>query len=250
MAKVLSIALRKGGSGKTTTAVNLATALQLEGKRTLLIDLDPQANATMSVGINPSEVEVSINTLLTNATTPTNEAIHTTSFGLDVIPSVEALAKTEMGMTATSTGVLKPIIEELNDNYDFIIIDTPPSQSYLTTSALFVSNGVIIPLQGHYLALQGLQQVIDDIGALRVGLNPKLKIEGILPVMINTNTNIAKTVLDEAKNKYGDLLYPIEVKYSVKHTEATLVGLPTVIYAKEQAQEYIKLAREVIKQNG
>jgi chromosome partitioning protein len=244
MARKISITLRKGGSGKTTTAVNLATALHLLGKKTLLVDLDPQANATLSVGVDPIALPRNINHLFTTIDVAPLDVITQTSFGLDVIPAHPDLSQTEAGMKATQIGLLRSLMEPLEDLYDFIIIDTPPSESYLAVNALAVANGVIIPLQAHYLALQGLAQALAQIEQVRKGLNPEIRVAGILPTLVNARTNISKTVLDEVKNIYPHLLYPFEIDYSVKHPEASLAGQPIVLYdpAHQGSLAYMKLA--------
>jgi chromosome partitioning protein len=248
MAKKIAITLRKGGSGKTTTAVNLATALQLKGKRVLLIDLDPQANATLSVGIDPTTLPKHINHLFTSIDTQPQEVIVKTHFGLDVLPSHPDLAQTEAGMKATQVGVLRGLLDPLEDTYDFIIIDTPPSESYLAVNALASADLVVIPIQAHFLALQGLAQALTQIEQVKSGLNPNLKIAGILPTMVNQRTNISKTVLDEVKANYPNLLYPFEVDYSVRHSESNLAGLPLVIYepTHQGAIAYTRLAETLL----
>jgi len=247
MSKVISIALRKGGSGKTTTAVNLASALQLKGYKTLLIDLEHTANATISVGIDPFTLPSSINTLFTDVGAQPQDVLVKTEYGLTVLPATEDLEQTEAGMTATHIGLLKPIIEALRDSFDFIIIDTPPGKSYLSLSALVASDYVLIPLQTHYLAMQGLMRILDDVRKIKNGLNPHLEILGILPTMVQPNTNIARTILKTVQGQYTNLVLPLEIKYSVKHAEASLIGKPIVIYSPthEGAQEYFKLAEVV-----
>jgi len=249
MAKKIAISLRKGGSGKTTTAVNLATALHKKGKKTLLVDLDPQANATISVGVDPLSLTKHINTLFTDINTKIEEAIIKTSFGLPILPAHPDLAETEAGMRATQIGLLKGLLEPINKNFDYIVIDTPPAESYLTVNALAVADEVIIPLQAHYLAMRGLQEAIEEIEQVKQGLNPKLKVAGILPTMVSNRTNIAKTVLETVKEAYRGLVYPFQVAFSIKHTEATLAGLPIIIYdPKHQGSlVYMQLADLVIK---
>ena len=251
MAKVIAVTLRKGGSGKTTTSVNLATALQLKGKRTLLVDLDPQANATISVGIDPMTLPYHINTLFTDINTKTHEAIVKTSFNLDILPSHPNLAETEAGMRATQIGLLKGLLEPVKDSYDYIVIDTPPAESYLTVNAMAVADEIIIPLQAHYLAMRGLQ---DEVEQVKHGLNPTLKIAGILPTMVHNRTNIAKTVLEAVTEAYKGLLYPLQVEFSIKHAEATLAGLPIVIYDPQHQGSivYMQLADTVMRggENG
>ena len=250
MAKKIAINLRKGGGGKTTTAVNLATALHKKGKRTLLVDLDPQANATISVGIDPIALSKHINSLFTDITVKTKDAIVKTSFGLSILPSHPDLAETEAGMRATQIGLLKGLLEQVERDYDYIIIDTPPAESYLTINALAVANEIIIPLQAHFLAMRGLQEAIKEIEQVKKGINPTLKIAGILPTMVSNRTNIAKTVLEAVTEAYNGLVYPFQVDFSIKHAEATLAGLPIIIYdPKHQGSlVYMQLADKVIKE--
>ena len=244
MAKKIAVTLRKGGSGKTTTAVNLATALQQKGKRVLLIDLDPQANATISVGIDPMTLPRHINTLFTDINTQASEVIIQSSFNLPLLPSHPDLADTEAGMRATQVGLLKGILEPLEANYDFIVLDTPPSESYLTVNALTVADEIVIPLQAHYLAIKGLQDVLNEIEQVKQGLNPTLKVAGILPTMVNPRTNISKTIIEAIKENYPTLLYPMQIEFSIKHAEASLAGLPIVLYDADHqgSKAYTKLA--------
>lgn len=248
MAKKIAVTLRKGGSGKTTTAVNLATALHKKGKKVLLVDLDPQANATLAVGIDPTSLPLNINHLFTRIDLQPQEVIIETSFGLPILPSHPDLAQTEAGMKATQVGVLKGLLEPLEKLYEYIVIDTPPSESYLTVNALASADEVLIPLQAHYLALQGLAQALTQVEQVKNGLNPSLKIAGILPTMVNARTNISKAVIDEVKANYPKLLYPIEIDYSVKHSEASLAGQPIIIYDPSHAGAiaYMKLAETVL----
>jgi len=244
MAKKIAVVLRKGGSGKTTTAINLATALHTKGKKVLLIDLDPQANATISVGIDPLTLKKHINTLFIDINTQPQETIVKTTFNLDLLPAHPDLADTEAGMRATQVGLLKGLLEPLERLYDFIIIDTPPSESYLTVNALAVADEVVIPLQAHFLAMRGLQDVLDEVEQVKKGLNPRLKVAGILPTMVNQRTNISKTVLEAVGGQYKTLLYPIQIDFSIRHAEASLAGLPIVLYDKEHqgSKAYYKFA--------
>lgn len=249
MARVIAVTLRKGGSGKTTTSVNLATALTLKGKKVLLVDLDPQANATISVGVDPTTLSKHINTLFTDIDTQASEVIVKTDFGLYLLPSHPDLADTEAGMKATQIGLLKGLLDPLDDSFDYIVIDTPPSESFLTVNALAVADEVLIPLQAHFLALKGLQDVLDEVEQVKKGLNPKLKVAGILPTLVNSRTNVSKIIIEDIKDKYGQLLYPLRVDFSIRHAEASLAGKPIVIYdPKHQGSlAYLKLADLIIK---
>lgn len=244
MSKVISIALRKGGSGKTTTAVNLAAALHKSGKKTLLIDLDSQCYATLACGIDPMTFTRNIDTLFTDTHVTPQQVVINTAFGLPLIPAHPEFAKTSMGMTASQTGVLKPIIDVLKKEYEYIILDTPPSEAVITVAALTASDEVIVPLQVHFFALQGLIQLVDEVKKIQNGLNPKLKIAGILPTMATNRANITKQILKELREAFKELVYPFQVDFSIKHTEASMDGQPIVIFdpAHQGAITYKKLA--------
>jgi chromosome partitioning protein len=229
MARKIAVTLRKGGSGKTTTAINLAAALHQRGSRVLLLDLDPQANATLAVGIDPLSLGKHVDHLFTTLDTDPVDVITQAPCGLSVLPAHPDLSRTEAGMKATQVGMLRGLLEPLEARYDVIVIDTPPSESYLTVNALAAADEVIIPLQAHYLAMQGLAQALTQVEQVRRGLNPKLRVAGILPVMVNARTKISRLVLEEVARTYPELLYPISIDFSVKHIEASLAGEPIVV---------------------
>lgn len=249
MARKIAVSLRKGGSGKTTTAVNLAEALRQKGQQVLLVDLDPQANATISVGIHPGSLKKHINSLFTDINARIEEVIIVTKFGMPLLPSHPDLAKTEAGMHASQIGMLKSILGSIEDKFDFIIIDTPPSESYLTVNALVYIDEIIIPLQAHYLAMRGLEDMLAEIIKVKQGLNPGIRLAGILPTMVSNRTNIAKTILESVQKAYGEFMYPFQVDFSVRHTEASLAGLPILCYepTHQGSIAYRKLAEEVLK---
>ena len=247
VAKIISIVIRKGGVGKTTTAVNLASALQVRGYKTLLVDLDPQANATISVGINPRTLPHSINDIFKDINAKARDIIIKTDYGLSLLPANRDLSKTEAGMTATSTKALKPIIDEVMNDYDYIILDTMPSQSYLSINALVASDSVLVPMETHYLAMEGLEDAMRDISEVKEGLNTNLEIIGILPTKVQPGTNLAKAVLEEVQEKYPTLLLPIQIKLSIKIAEASLNGVPIVISdpTHQGAIDYFTLAQHI-----
>jgi chromosome partitioning protein len=242
------VTLRKGGCGKTTTAVNLAAALQLAGKKTLLVDSDPQANATICVGIDPRALKLSINDLFTSIDVQPMDVIVTTVYGLSVLPSHPDLSKTEAGMQATQVGLLRGMLGPIEDQYDYIIIDTPPSESYLSVAALAYADWVLLPVQAHFLATQALDQAMQDIQRVQRGLNPGLKVKGILFTMVTQRTNICKAVIDDVRSKYPEYVLPIQVGMAIRQVEASLAGEPIVISDPNHPGSiaYRKLAEAVI----
>jgi chromosome partitioning protein len=247
MARKIAVAMRKGGSGKTTTTVNLAAALALRGKRVLLVDLDPQSNATVAVGINPLEAPYHVGQLLADTSIDPRQALYLTEYGLSVLPSHVDLAKTESGMKATDVHAFSSLMEQLEGNFDYIVIDTPPSESMLTANALTYADEIIITLQAHYFAMEGLAQAMEQVEKVKKGLNKNIRVVGVLPTLVNARTNISKTVIDTATNAYPQLVYPFVIEYSVRHPEATLAGVPIVVYEPEHggAVAYKKLAEVV-----
>jgi|SRR5450755_343203 chromosome partitioning protein len=250
MAHIISIALRKGGSGKTTTSVNLAAGLHKKGHRVLLVDLDDQANATMCVGVNPFELERSISTLFTDISLQPQDVILTTDFGLPLLPATQNLEDVAAGMNATSTKELKNILDPLRGEFDYIIIDTQPGHSFMSIGALIASDYVLIPLQAHYLAMEGLARILTDIQKVQHGNtlnsyrgpNPHLQVLGIIPCMVQ-GTNISRGVISKTREDYPGLVLPIEIKLLVDFVNSTLEGVPLVI-AKPQhpgAVEYMEL---------
>lgn len=250
MAKVITITLRKGGSGKTTTAVNLASSLAKHNKRVLLIDLDPQANATASLGID----EVSLPNIAEalQGTKSLKDVIANQPSNFDIVPSNQILAQLEASMAtdpAKYAGVLKHHIEQVKPSYDYILIDTPPSESMLTVTALVASDYAIIPTQAHYLAMHGLQQALELINRVKQGYGANVEILGIVPTMVQTNTNIADLFLEQVGADYGDLLLPYPIPHTIKITESQLAGEPITEYEPHHpaSTAYNKLAKHIIE---
>jgi chromosome partitioning protein len=219
----------------------------LKGHQTLLIDLEHTGNATISVGINPYNLETSIADLFTSIEVKPQDTIIKTSFGLSVMPADGKLEQVEAGMTASMVGILKPIIDPLRESFDFIIMDTPPGKSLLSTSALVASDSVLIPLEPHYLALLGLDEIMGDIAKVKKGLNPNLSILGILPTKVQIKPKVTRDILKEVEQRYPDILLPYRIKFAIKNVAASLQGEPLVIYepTDETAKEYTRLAEAI-----
>ena len=255
-AKKTAIAIRKGGSGKTTTAINLAAGLHKRGYKVLLVDLDDQSNSTMGVGINPFALDKSIATLLTDIHAKTQDTIRHTESGLSILPATPELEQVGAGMNATSMNSLRLILEEIEEDYDYIIIDTQPGHSYLSLSALVAADYVLIPLQAHYLAMEGLTRIMKDISDVqngdapesRRGPNPNLSILGILPVMVQVKTNASQLIIEKVTESYPKLVLPLEIRLSIDFVNASIESKPLVFSRPNHpgAQSYLALADLVI----
>ena len=254
MAKVITVTLRKGGSGKTTTAVNLASGLAKHGKKVLLVDLDPQANATVSVGLEGIESDPNITDVL-QGQKQLAEATHDTGKGFDIVPSYERLSQLEATMATdhktygqTIKQILKPALKE----YDYIVIDTPPSENMLTIAALVASDYALVPTQAHYLAMHGLQQALDMILRTKQGYELDIEILGILPTMVQTGTNIAELFMEKVNLDYGLMVLPYPIPHTIKITESQLAGEPIIDYDPHHPASiaYMKLAKHVTERGN
>ena len=243
MAKVIAVAMDKGGSGKTTTAVAVATGLHQRQRRVLLIGLDPQADAERHVGLDPRQLTMTVNTLLTKIGVDPHDAIMQTSFGLDILPANKELDATDRSMKATNVGILRPIIEALTDDYDYIVIDTRRTGSLLTISAFVAATDVLITLEAEYLAMENLSETMTDIAEVQRGLNPQLRILGILLTKVRAQTRLARTIIEEIEGNetYRRHLLPVTITNTIKHAEASYAGLPIQLYAPDAAVDYEKL---------
>jgi len=251
MPRTIAISLNKGGVGKTTTAVNLSACLHKAGKKVLLADIDPQASASASCGIDVSALKYSIYNLFEDIKLNPEDVIVKTSFGMDMLPSHPNLSKTNAGMTAASTGELRALLKPIEQNYDFIIIDTPPSESYLTISAFVYVKEILVPVETHFLSLQGLKQLFEMTTSIKRGLNQDLKILGILPTKAHSRTNMSAETLKLLKTQFGDLVFPLTIDFTIRHPEASMQGVPLVILNPNHpgAQAYQKLT-ELILEGG
>jgi len=254
MGKVIAVANQKGGVGKTTTAVNLSSCLGKLGKKTLLIDSDPQGNSTSGVGVNPRGIEVSTYDCLINDVKMTDVIIETEFENLYLCPSNINLAGAELELADKEEREFsfRNSVDEIRDDYDFIIIDCPPALGLITVNAFTASDSVMIPIQCEYYALEGLSQLTKTLNIIKSKLNPELEIEGVLPTMFDSRTNLSVEVVDEVKEYFGEKMYPTFIPRNVRLSEAPSFGLPIVEYDKNSkgAESYMLLAEMVIEQNS
>ena len=260
MGKIISLVNQKGGVGKTTTSINLSASLAVLGKKVLLIDLDPQGNTTTGVGINKGEIAKSIYDVLIEECNIKEAILKTKYQNLYVIPSTINLAglnaelleksRTEMGFKKGEQ--LKKCIEEVRENFDYIIIDCPPSLDVITTNALTASNSVIIPVQCEFFALEGITQLLKTIMIAQKTLNPTLDIEGVLLTMLDSRTNLGFEVVEDIRSFFKEKVYNTIIPRLVKLTEAPSHGEPIIVYDPKSrgSEAYINLAKEVIERNG
>ncbi len=252
MGKVISVANQKGGVGKTTTTVNLATLLAKKGKKVLLIDTDPQGNATSGLGVT-KELEFSVYDILVGDTTFQETVQDTAIKNLKVCPSNISLAGAEVELVSMMSREqrLKVKLDEVKEKYDYILIDCPPSLGLVTLNAFTASDSVLIPVQCEYFALEGLGQLLNTVNLVKKHLNKNLEIEGALLTMYDARTNLSNQVVKEVKKYFEDKVYKTVIPRNVRLSEAPSYGMPISIYDPKSkgAKAYEKFAKELLKNN-
>jgi len=250
MGKIIAICNQKGGTGKTTTAINLASSLALAGKRILLVDSDPQGNSSSGLGINKHSLKHSVYHLLLSQS-PLSEIVQKTAVGnLELVPSNIELTGAEIemvGMVARENR-LRQALQPAKEHYDYILIDSPPSLGLLTLNSLVAADSVIIPIQCEFYALEGVSQLLKTINLIKQALNPALEIEGVLLTMADFRTNLTSEVIKEIRNYFKDKVYRTIIPRSVRLSEAPSFGKPISLYDKNSigAKKYEELAQEIL----
>ncbi|MFV0365387.1 MAG: ParA family protein [Mangrovibacterium sp.] len=254
MGKIIALANQKGGVGKTTTAINLAASLAVLEKKVLIIDADPQANATSGVGHDVKNVQLSIYECLVDETEAKKAILGTEIEGLYIMPSHIDLVGAEIEMLNLNNRerVLASVINQISDDYDYIFIDCSPSLGLITVNALTAADSVIIPVQCEYFALEGLGKLLNTIKIIQSRLNPNLAIEGFLLTMYDSRLNLANQVRQEVQEHFGDMVFSTLINRNIKLSEAPSYGIPAVLYDANSkgAESYMDLAKELLLNNS
>ncbi len=253
MGKTISICNQKGGTGKTTTSVNLSASLAELGKKVLIVDADPQGNATSGVGVNKNELDISVYDLLINKHTAREAIIKDVCPRLDIVPCNINLTAAEIELVGALSREtrLKKALEQVKKEYDFIFIDSPPSLGLLTLNALVASDSIIVPIQCEFYALEGVTQLLNTLGLIRDGLNPDLAIEGVLMTMADYRTNLTNEVIKEISSYFKDKVYKAVIPRNIRLSEAPSHGKPINHYDNTSigAKKYLELAHELVGKN-
>lgn len=253
MGKIISVANQKGGVGKTTTSINLSSAIAHLGKKVLIVDIDPQGNSTSGLGIEKSELGNSIYDVLINGVPAKDATISTVMENLYIIPANIDLvgAQVELVSKMARESFLKKALTPIKDDYDYIFLDCPPSLGILTVNALNASDKILVPIQCEFYALEGLSQLINTVKLVRKSLNPKLEVEGVVLTMYDGRTNLSNQVVEEVKAFFKNKVYDTIIPRNVRLSEAPSFGLPIIKYDPKclGSEMYLDLAKELIRAN-
>lgn len=251
LAKIYCVANQKGGVGKTTTAINLSAGLAASKKKVLLIDLDPQGNATMGSGVEKSDLDANVYHVLIGQAGINDTIVRSETVGYDILPSNRELAGADIDLMELEDREyrLKNAIDELETKYDFILIDCPPTLSLLTINALAGADGVIIPMQCEYFALEGLSDLVNTVKRVYQNINPKLEITGLLRVMFDPRMTLQQQVSEQLEEYFGDKVFKTVIPRNVRLAEAPSYGIPGLQYDKSSrgAEAYMQFSKELLK---
>ena len=255
MTRIYALVNQKGGVGKTTTAINLGAYLALAGMRVLLVDIDPQANATSCLGVDKSDVNGGIYDAIIGRGSASDYILHNADLKLSILPSSPALAGAQVELVSVESreGLLRKVLAEIDGHYDYVLIDCPPSLGLLTLNGLIAAtHGVIIPVQCEYLALEGLTQLMNTLRRVRTSLYPELAIRGLLLTMYDSRTNLSRDVVDEVRRHFSDKVFKTVIPRTVRLAEAPSHGLPISAYDPSSfgAVAYKTFAHELLSQDG